>query len=570
MSKSIVSQMGMECLDGGASASIGKTLFAEDKPEENPDWISQRMAFREALDGMGNLQKCYTVLLTPSQSPNSDIDEVKRLLRMRNASDLSKLLDCNGTGQIKRADLVSMFRKEGLTVSPERLNVLMSALNNFEKGIWSGPKMHEDDKDIKASMQDLEVLAIMRRVRAAEKTSSPSALSGPMGREVDHFRGLCYSQYLKTLEKCQRDGLNVSQVTLQKAFLHPSDISSSSMLKGKGSSRHEKAQTLRKKTRKEKNRWAFRWADPNAFWPGKEDNVRLYLPMVERSTAMALFQRIDCTPAPGVGHWPNRIYVTLKNRKSPVWKTGTKKMSQVLSPLLSTREKGLLSGELRRDCTQGAKMLWQQELYTPFKYSETCPYFHTFPGDECQMGVNFADGDEAKQFYTAMQKQIHETKAFTDSIIRRNTMGAYSSTRGKLENCLRGYGVQKSTSRALRRLNSDAKLPESKSIAASQACDLQQTLSEDSASLAQRKGPLPPIPLHARIKLNRSTSLQRFDPSIPIPSWVPPPPAFQAPNAPPIPHEKDPYSTGLKKTLCCEGNPSIYIISFLLILSIMD
>lgn len=34
---------------------------------------------------------------------------------------------------------------------------------------------------------------------------------------------------------------------------------------------------------------------------------------------------------------------------------------------------------------------------------------------ECQIGLNFADEDEAKQFYTAVQKQINENKGVTDS-----------------------------------------------------------------------------------------------------------------------------------------------------------
>lgn len=50
---------------------------------------------------------------------------------------------------------------------------------------------------------------------------------------------------------------------------------------------------------------------------------------------------------------------------------------------------------------------------------------------------------------------------------------------------------------------------------------------EDSMSLAKRKGPLPPLPLHARadMKLHQSGSVHML-------SWVPPPPAYTAPNAP--------------------------------------
>jgi len=67
-------------------------------------------------------------------------------------------------------------------------------------------------------MQDVEVLAIMRRVLAATKTSCPSSLGGSMGREVDRFRTLCFREYLKSIEQCQSQGLNVSQATLQKGM----------------------------------------------------------------------------------------------------------------------------------------------------------------------------------------------------------------------------------------------------------------------------------------------------------------------------------------------------------------
>ncbi len=66
----------------------------------------------------------------------------------------------------------------------------------------------------------MEVLTIMRRVLAATKTSFPSSLSGPVGREVDRFRRLCFREYLKSLELCQQQGLNVSQATLQKGMLY--------------------------------------------------------------------------------------------------------------------------------------------------------------------------------------------------------------------------------------------------------------------------------------------------------------------------------------------------------------
>lgn len=53
-----------------------------------------------------------------------------------------------------------------------------------------------------------------------------------------------------------------------------------------------------------RNKQTVRWADPNAFWPGREDRVRLFLPVMTRSPAKVLFQRIKHSAAPSPGHWP--------------------------------------------------------------------------------------------------------------------------------------------------------------------------------------------------------------------------------------------------------------------------
>ncbi|XP_016124104.1 proline-rich protein LAS17-like [Sinocyclocheilus grahami] len=276
-------------------------------------------------------------------------------------------------------------------------------------------------------------------------------------------------------------------------------------------------------------------------------------------------------------------------------------MSRILSSLLSTRENGLLFSLLSHDCSvlacgivelvmaappqkkewkshsfgvlclmqdksvhstfmrlyclKRAKLQWEQELYTPFGYSETCPYFHTFPGDECQIGINFADEDEAKQFYIAVQKQISDNKASHSGLTRRYSVGAVSDWKEKLDDCLRGNEVHKrfslrSASRVPHCLDSDAAFPESKPTVASTMSSQSHDSSQESTSLAQRKGLLPPIPIHARIatlKLNPNASMQNFDSTIPKPPWVPPPPSYQAPAAPPSSAIKDPYSAGMKQ-----------------------
>ncbi|KAK7913598.1 hypothetical protein WMY93_013809 [Mugilogobius chulae] len=44
------------------------------------------------------------------------------------------------------------------------------------------------------------------------------------------------------------------------------------------------------------------------------------------------------------------------------------------------------------------KVMFEQELYNNFNLSSSRPYFITFAGDTCQVGLNFAKEEEAKQF----------------------------------------------------------------------------------------------------------------------------------------------------------------------------
>lgn len=47
-----------------------------------------------------------------------------------------------------------------------------------------------------------------------------------------------------------------------------------------------------------------RRADPNAFWPGQDNHVRLYLPRAEITPEGVLFEHIVRSPAPSPGNWP--------------------------------------------------------------------------------------------------------------------------------------------------------------------------------------------------------------------------------------------------------------------------
>ncbi|XP_017341531.2 WASP like actin nucleation promoting factor a isoform X2 [Ictalurus punctatus] len=48
------------------------------------------------------------------------------------------------------------------------------------------------------------------------------------------------------------------------------------------------------------------------------------------------------------------------------------------------------------------KTKFEQELYTNFTSNSSRPYFITFPGDSCQIGLNFANEEEAKRFRVAL------------------------------------------------------------------------------------------------------------------------------------------------------------------------
>ncbi|XP_072238347.1 actin nucleation-promoting factor WASL [Leuresthes tenuis] len=58
---------------------------------------------------------------------------------------------------------------------------------------------------------------------------------------------------------------------------------------------------------------------------------------------------------------------------------------------------------LRLFCIKRAKLLWEQEVYIPFKYTAARPYFHVFPADVHQVGLNFANETEAEEFLLAVE-----------------------------------------------------------------------------------------------------------------------------------------------------------------------
>ncbi|XP_026162121.1 neural Wiskott-Aldrich syndrome protein [Mastacembelus armatus] len=75
-------------------------------------------------------------------------------------------------------------------------------------------------------------------------------------------------------------------------------------------------------------------------------------------------------------------------------------------------------------CVTSAKLLWEQELYIPFKYTATRAFFHTFPADGHHIGLNFADESEAEEFHAAVkavQRNRENTTSDTEMTIAVKT-----------------------------------------------------------------------------------------------------------------------------------------------------
>ncbi|KAL4226644.1 hypothetical protein ACF0H5_014625 [Mactra antiquata] len=53
-------------------------------------------------------------------------------------------------------------------------------------------------------------------------------------------------------------------------------------------------------------------------------------------------------------------------------------------------------------------MVWEQEIYTQFKYKAPREFFHTFEAHDCQAGLNFASEDEAAKFKKAVEGKLIE------------------------------------------------------------------------------------------------------------------------------------------------------------------
>nr|XP_046239823.1 neural Wiskott-Aldrich syndrome protein [Scatophagus argus] len=216
-------------------------------------------------------------------------------------------------------------------------------------------------------------------------------------------------------------------------------------------------------------------------------------------------------------------------------------------------------------CVKRATLLWKQELYIPFKYTATRMFFHTFPADGHQVGINFANETEAEEFHLAVEavqrdqekmiRKIEMTNGTEDGSIS-DPYGSGSKEFEHLDE-EQHFPMDTTSEKIIPATSSDlswlqtrltGENPKDKDIAEAVDCIINQsiglkdfsTVSQTlpratgaSISLALRKGPLPPVP---PIKGN-TTSQQTPQHSgtlyqSPIPPWIPPPPSTPAPVVP--------------------------------------
>ncbi|KAK5912390.1 hypothetical protein CesoFtcFv8_002269 [Champsocephalus esox] len=231
---------------------------------------------------------------------------------------------------------------------------------------------------------------------------------------------------------------------------------------------------------------------------------------------------------------------------------------------------------LRLYCVKRAMLLWEQELYIPFKYTAPCKFFHTFPADGNQVGLNFANEPEAEEFLLSVEAVQRDQEKMTMMSEKTNVENKNKSTSdphssGKIKpldlldkephfqmeetsTVINQMGLDP----AMRRLLMQASLTEEdlkeKDVAEAVDCIIKQfgglkavqrelrnrgpvshTLPRAagaSISLSLKKGPLPPVPSKGSStpqpaplwtdSLHQST----------IPLQIPPPPSTPAPVLP--------------------------------------
>ena len=74
-------------------------------------------------------------------------------------------------------------------------------------------------------------------------------------------------------------------------------------------------------------------------------------------------------------------------------------------------------------------LVFDQEIYNQFKYKSPRPYFHTFEGDDAQIGLNFADEGEADIFRQTVW--LHNSSSRASNFHHRLSRSCWKENKGE-------------------------------------------------------------------------------------------------------------------------------------------
>ncbi|KAL1021004.1 hypothetical protein UPYG_G00007480 [Umbra pygmaea] len=78
------------------------------------------------------------------------------------------------------------------------------------------------------------------------------------------------------------------------------------------------------------------------------------------------------------------------------------------------------------------QMIWEQELYNQMDYHCPRPFFHTFAADDCQVGLNFTNDQEAENFLSVVDEKIKQRNQRNQQVSEKKQRTTPSSDRGGL------------------------------------------------------------------------------------------------------------------------------------------
>ncbi|XP_018612133.1 EF-hand calcium-binding domain-containing protein 12 isoform X2 [Scleropages formosus] len=326
MSAAAGAQPGPECAEvSPGSAARGR--YEAERVERYRVWLRDRIALRKALDGMADLARWVEGKPTLTEMECSVLERLKKSKHAACGSDRTADPARHTPGW---SDLLVLKMRDGTRSEPSARADGKSLLH-LQRGEKLTIHQQHRTKEVLASMH-----MVQRGNMALSSHCLPSTLGGDNAAALDAYRQRCMKEHLDVLDECQAQGIVVDRAVLERVLLHPGDrdLSSWSRLRQPGTSpvpnwggwpqgwlwrspgnkragRVEEEMDAMKVTGqhnvqkvRKKRHPVTHGADSNAFWPGHEDHVRLYLPRVGISSEHVLFQPIRHNPVPCPACWP--------------------------------------------------------------------------------------------------------------------------------------------------------------------------------------------------------------------------------------------------------------------------